>query len=441
MGNTYYVDSSQGRPENSGCAMDQPVSDYRTLKIAPGDTVLFKRGTVTRCAVNSPDGEPGKVITFGAYGEGPKPIFMGSVNLSDASDWEESSPHIWRYTGTIPNEVCNLIFDHDRQCGVLAWTVEDLDAQGKWYYSLIGKQRNRPASEMQEPAELLLYSVQNPGEYYQEIECAIFGERKMLSAQKYVTFENLVLKYSGVHAYGQANADHVTIRNCEFYFIGGCVWDRHQRIRFGNGIELWDYGQDFVLDGCVFDNVYDSCVTHQGGSNCRPPERVFFVNNIFKNYGMGAYEARDRIGIDTHFDGNICIGAGLGFSLQGETPPRKSELWPQPMGHHLFIWRIHHATEGGQISVRNNVFYESPYGAAVYSTIAPEAEAQFDFANNRYYQTKEEYLIRWNGTNYGSSEFETYKRETGNDKGSVFVKPCFIDEAHGDYRLAAGVLV
>lgn len=221
---------------------------------------------------------------------------------------------------------------------------------------------------------LYVYSEKNPGEYYGDIECAVFGHRCLLAAKKHVTINNMSCKYSGVHAYGQSFVKDVTIKNCEFRFIGGCVWDRIQRIRFGNGVEIWEYGEEFTLQNCYFDQVYDSCTTHQGFKNENPCLRINIVGNIFKNYGMAAYELRDRIALDTHFDGNVCIGAGRGFSLQGETPPRKSELWPQPMGHHLFIWRIYAPTENGCITVRNNVFHDAPYGAAVYSTIDPEAE-------------------------------------------------------------------
>ena len=268
------------------------------------------------------------------------------------------------------------------------------------------------------PKILYVYSNGNPAAYYGHIECAVFGHRCLITGKRYVNINNMSGKYSGVHVYGQSFVKSVSIKNCDFRFIGGCVWDRIQRIRFGNGIEVWEYGEDVTVENCYFDQVYDSCTTHQGFKNEKPCLRINIVNNIFKNYGMAAYELRDLVAQDSHFDNNLCIGAGRGFSLQGETPPRKSELWPQPMGHHLFIWRIYHASENGCITFRGNVFHDAPYGAAIYSTIAPEAEKQLRFENNIYYKNEDDYLIRLGGKNYGKNEFEAYQAEQDNDRGS-----------------------
>ena len=178
------------------------------------------------------------------------------------------------------------------------------------------------------------------------------------------------------------------------------VRSRELRIRFGNGIENWDHSRDILVRDCLFDGIYDSCVTHQGpGEAAGLAVNVAYVDNVFRNYGMAAYEARDKVGINVRFEGNICEGAGEGFSLQDETPPRRSEIWPQPMGHHLFIWRMEHGTEHGGIFVRNNDFGSSPYGAAVYSVISPEAEGQFVFEGNRY-RKESGLLVRWGGRNY-----------------------------------------
>ena len=69
------------------------------------------------------------------------------------------------------------------------------------------------------------------------------------------------------------------------------------------------------------------------------------------------------------------------------------------MGHHLFIWRMPHDTEGGSIIVKDNVFGSVPYGAAVYSIVSPEAEAQFIFEGNTY-EKKDGLIVRWGGENY-----------------------------------------
>lgn len=421
---TYYVDSNLGRKENDGLSELTPKSSYRDIpEIKPGDTVLIKAGSVFRDHIFSPNGEEGKVITWDMYGTGPKPLFLGSVNLHDRSLWTETEDkNIWACKADFENDVCNIIFDGGESCGILAWEYEDLDKTGKWHYTHMGY--DRPGEKLPKRLEkmrkvLYLCCEGHPCDVYKDIECAVYGARFMIIGNKYISFNNMSFKYSGVHGYGQDNVKCVSIRNCEFRFIGGCVWSRQQRIRFGNAVELWEHGEDFVLENCFIDEVYDSCTTYQGpAALTRPPKNVFFINNIFKNYGMAAFELRDVIAESVHFDGNICIGAGLGFALQGEVPPRKSELWPQPMGHHLFIWRVPKTTENGLVTIRNNIFHEAPYGAAVYSTILPEADRQIVFENNIYYKSQSEYLIRRCGKNYGKDDFELYRQELKTDNGS-----------------------
>ena len=420
----YYVASNSGKPENDGLSELTPKSSYRELEIVPGDTILFKAGSVYRDAIHSPCGEEGKYITWDMYGEGEKPLFLGSVNLHDASLWTEKEKNIWACSYDFKSDVCNLIFDGDKECGVLAWEYEDLNAKGKWHFTYMGylgdgkSNKVVPEHIVKSGKVLYVYCEGNPAEVYSDIECAVYGHRCLIAGNKYIRFNNIAGKYSGVHVYGQSMVKDVKISNCDFRFIGGCVWDRIQRIRFGNGIEVWEYGEDVTLEHSYFDQVYDSCTTHQGFKNEKPCVRINIVNNIFKNYGMAAYELRDLVALDTHFDGNICIGAGRGFSLQGETPPRKSELWPQPMGHHLFIWRIYGPTENGCITVRNNVFHDAPYGAAVYSTAHPDADAQLVFENNIYYKDEDTYLVRLGNKNYGKNEFALYQKEQNKDKGS-----------------------
>ena len=99
--------------------------------------------------------------------------------------------------------------------------------------------------------------------------------------------------------------------------------------------------------------------------------------------------------------------------MLGETLPRSSEIWPQPMGHHIFLWRMESATEGGYVEIKNNRFGKAPVGAAIYSIISFDAEAQFAIDGNFYTQNNK-LLVRYNGENF--SNFTEYTEKTGNDK-------------------------
>jgi len=133
---------------------------------------------------------------------------------------------------------------------------------------------------------------------------------------------------------------------------------------------------------------------------------------------MASYEQRDVLPLYAEFIGNVCEDAGEGFSRLGEAMPRRSEIWPQPMGHHIFLWRIPYATEGGNLTISGNEFGPAPVGAAIYSIISPEAEAQMTVDNNKY--TKNDVLLnRFGGENF--AELEEYVQKTGNDKNSSYL--------------------
>ncbi|MDD4061858.1 MAG: right-handed parallel beta-helix repeat-containing protein [Kiritimatiellae bacterium] len=434
MARTYYIDPRAGDDSRGGLEESQAIRTYERLSLSPGDTVLFRRGSVIRGVLHTCDGETGSPITYGAYGDGPAPTFLGSASASDASKWTREQPNLWRFEGEFPSEVCNLIFNGGESCGNLRWSLADLKQQGEWYFTGIGV-----CSEDKWAAGrgdvLYLFSESNPGEYYSDIECALWGQRKMVSGRRNIVLQDLAFRYSGVHGYQDVRVEKITIRRCEFRFIGGAVWSRPLRIRFGNAVEMWDGATDVTIEDCIFDNIYDSGVTHQGSDASDTPRRVYFRNNLFIDNGMAAYEWRGPAASDIYFEHNTCIHAGGGFSMQGETPPRQSEIYPQPMGHHVFIWRLDKPEELGPIYIRDNIFYEAPYGAAIYSIIDPVEEKKFVIDRNCYYQTTNDLLARIAGRNFRPAEFREYQA-AGFDAQSLFADPKFVDAKHADYRLA-----
>lgn len=427
---TYYVDSHAGDDGRDGLDASQPIRTCRNLHLLPGDTVLFKRGSVIRGGIEACDGSELGVITYGSYGTGNKPVFMGSAPVNSEEEWREERPSVWRFQGVFPSEVCNLIFDGGEGCGHLRWQLEDLKHQGEWHYTQWGQNSDKNVSDKSKreaEGALYLFSSINPGLFYKSIECALWGGRKMIGGKQYIVFENLIFANSGVHGYQESHAHHITIRNCEFKFIGGAVWSKELKIRFGNAVELWDGAQDVVVERCIFSNIYDSGVTHQGSNQSDTPERIYFRNNLFMDCGMAAYECRGPSVRAVYFEHNTCINAGGGFSLQGEVPPRQSEIYPQPMGHHVFIWRMEKPIQKESVFIRNNVFYEAPLGASLYSMIDSADEQNLVIDENTYCQTAGNLLVRMSGRIYGMDQFSLYQMETGHDKNSIAADPYIIE--------------
>jgi len=434
----YYIDPQNGNDANNGLSLDQPFKTHVGRNFAPGETVLFKRGSVCRGELFACDGSEKGYITYGAYGTGPKPIFLGSVSADEPDRWIEDRSNVWKYTGIFPTEVCNLVFNGDESCGYLRWQLTDLKHQGEWYYTALGassappEQTDRPRCE---EGVLYLYSTGNPGKFYKSIECSLWGQRKLAAGRRYVRFEDLEFRNAGVHGFQDCRLDHVEIRRCDFRWIGGATWSRERRIRFGNAVEFWDGARDCVVEDCAFENIYDAGVTHQGSDTSDVPERVYFRNNLFVHCGIGAYECRGPAAREIYFENNTCVHAGGPLSMQNEPSPRQSEIHPQPMGHHVFIWRMDWPEKMGSIYVRNNIFYEAPHGAAVYSIVPPEYERHLVLDHNCYHQTTGNMLFLLNGKPYSPADWSRYRKETGRDAHSLMTDPNFVQPESPEYRL------
>ena len=422
MNKTYYIDPFNGDDGCDGQNEKTPKRDYKQLNLCPGDSVLFKCGTRIRGGLLTCSGDKNGHILYGAYGEGEKPVFIGSEPANDAAKWSQIRPNIWKYDHFFSNEAANLIFNGGESCGNFRWSVDELEHEGEWYYSSIWEnaRRIRGINDMTPETDYLyLYSEGNPAKVYKSIECSMFMGR-MVGGESYIILENLVFKNNGIHGYREVNPNNIIIRGCEFRFIGGSFWIREGNVRLGNGIEMWEGGSDILVENCIFDNIYDSGVTHQGNKADNIPERLYFRNNLFTNNGMAAYECRGPAAKEVYFENNVCINAGGGFSMQGEEPPRKSEIYPQPMGHHIFIWRMEDKLQKGNIYIRNNIFYEAPYGAAIYSIVSKDVEDKFIIDGNHYFQKSGDILNRIDGKLFKKNEFDSYINETDFDKSGTF---------------------
>ena len=115
-GTNYYVSSSTGKDTNTGTSED---SAWRSLervnkffKLYPGDQVLFKRGDEWdgSLKVNSSGTEKNPIL-YGAYGNGPKPKFYGSENVS--GEWQLHAGNIYK-TSFSKSKVEQLFFNNER---------------------------------------------------------------------------------------------------------------------------------------------------------------------------------------------------------------------------------------------------------------------------------------------------------------------------------------
>ncbi|MBE6634088.1 MAG: hypothetical protein E7620_07095 [Ruminococcaceae bacterium] len=408
---TYYIDLLNGCADADGLSPSHARNAYADLPLEAGDTVLFRCGSFVRDCLHTVP-----FVRYGAYGDGELPTFCGSLDVSRPTDWAETqTPNVWKCLTAMPGDVGNLVFNENDCTATLRWEMRDLRCQGDFYgHGTVPTEQTKTKDEQ---TTLYLYSAGNPALVYSHIEAVPYNHRQLVKLRQGITLEDLRFINSGVHGMA-GQGDHITVRGCVFENIGGCPWSRELRIRFGNGLEIWHFGNHILVEDCFFKNVYDSCVTHQGpGEDTRPAEHFICRHCVFDTYGMAAFEYRDKLPVASVFEENVCLNAGCGFAMLGEELPRKSEIWPQPMGHHIFLWRIPSPTEGGSLRISGNRFGAAPVGAAIYSIISPEAEAQITLENNLY-TPNSTLLVRFGGENH--TALSEYQAATGKDAESSY---------------------
>lgn len=107
FGSTYYVSSSSGSDANPGTQAQpfQTIAKVNGLSLAPGDSVLFKRGdTWNEQLIPAASGASGSPTTFDAYGSGAAPVLTPVINLAGAT-WTHNSGNI--YTTTLSTAIAS----------------------------------------------------------------------------------------------------------------------------------------------------------------------------------------------------------------------------------------------------------------------------------------------------------------------------------------------
>lgn len=103
-GRTFYVDSQTGQDSNDGQAPEHAwrgLERVNTATLQPGDTVRFRRGGQWRGSLFPVSGDETGPVTYTSFGEGEKPLILGSLPRNRPQDWVQVSDKIW---ATLPME-------------------------------------------------------------------------------------------------------------------------------------------------------------------------------------------------------------------------------------------------------------------------------------------------------------------------------------------------
>jgi hypothetical protein len=362
-GSVYYVSNSGSisgnglTPETAWLTLDQ----VNSAVLKPGDVVYFERGGVFRGNLWGQTG-----VTYSAYGEGAKPIINGSPeNYSQPDKWKPTEyENLWVYDEVFDRD-CGLIVFNDGD----AWSVKLIVGSLGFEGSFEEMKNDLEMYHSLDDRRIYLVSTEgNPAERFDRIDFAL--RNNVIICGDDCTFDNIAVKYGGSHGIGTANVKGLTVRFCEFGWIGGSIQGINATTRFGNAVEIYVACEDFTVDHCYVYQIYDAGLTHQfKGDNGSPVPmvNVTYTNNLIEyctysieyfldeshNPGKHAeskYSTDEQIMKSVVIRGNIMRFAGYGW---GDQRPDKTAA------AHLKGWD--HANPADGYIVENNIFDRSRY--------------------------------------------------------------------------------
>lgn len=377
---TYYVSSINGNDENDGLT---PETAFKTLDkvqgiMTPQKRVYFERGSVFRLKkpfYTTP------ATHYGAYGEGPKPQFLGSErDYADASIWSVYEGDIW-VLDLDTDDACQMNFNNDTYIGVKKPSYDLINIDGDFYH------------DNQNKKLYFKLSNGNPGEVFENIEIATVKYIINFGNSNDIKIDNLCLKYPTIHGIFGGNSRDLFVTNCEISWIGGYyVHGNADFERYGNAVEIWFRGENIAVKNCWINQVYDAALTFQGlvGTDLTEFREIYFENNLIEHTSMNFeywishrdYEGKpsqDGIMHDIRFSGNLLRGAGYGWSGV-QRPHRGNQAF-------LLTWgRVFKAGIVKAFYIMNNIF-DCADCSYIYSHLPSEQDGLF-VCGNSYYQKK-----------------------------------------------------
>lgn len=372
-GKTYYV-SADGDDNNDGLSENTPVKTLEKVTelksvLKDGDAVLFRSGDIFRGQFTVTNG-----VTYSMYGDGAKPEIWGAFENAATLDWEKTEQENV-YCAYVPNyikDIGNIVFDFGKECGFRKHIEGDLEL-------LMDLDFRHDKTEK----KIYIYSEKgNPGERWSDIELC-YNKTIISGKANNTTFDSLVLKYGAAHGIGIGSISYedpdrpkhiglknVTVRNCEFEWIGG--GNIRVGSRYGNAFEIWGGCDGLIFENNYINQIYDAGVTQQyNGYNFGDDpvmiENVVMRDNLIENCvysyeyfltvwkddGKGGHCAdpdNEAAFKNVLFENNICRKSGYGWGNQ--RPARQTAT-------HIKSWEHTNKTEN--FVIKNNIFDRGDY--------------------------------------------------------------------------------
>lgn len=332
-------------PTDAVYRIDEAASldEVNAMEIAPGATILFRRGGVWRGQIRAKSGIPGHPIRYGAWGEGPAPVIQPSTAKDSPDDWSQEADGLWRCDSGAVADVGNVILD----CG----------ASGCLFKRGSRGELSRDLDFWFDPetARVLVRSDGgNPSSRWRSIELAtkIHGIDQGMAHD--VEYDSLAIRYSAAHGFGGSGTKRITIRNCEIHWIGGGYLYTDtlgNGVRYGNGIEFFGSAEDILVENCRVSQCWDAGLTNQSNIPDSVERNIVWRGNHVDHceYSYEFWQqGRGGVAENIRLENNIFSDAGFGWG--------HAQRW-NPNAAHLMIYDTTAPTPG--FAVKGNRFSRS----------------------------------------------------------------------------------
>lgn len=334
-------------------------------------------------------------------------IFGYSHNVGDPKYWRETDEAcVWELVRTFGGDIGNIVFNGETMAFKLNIDYNDdgtmkVHETGRQFSSYHDITDNMTFWHDPHDGRLYLrFDEGNPGEICNDIEIApyCFTSEICIKNTNDVVIDNIIFKYAGSHAIAGGNAVNLTVRRCEFYFIGGSIQypEKLDSARFGNGVEIFGNCDGYLIEDCYFDSIYDAAVTFQWTQvndidTVNVMKNITFRNNVMErcNYSIEYFQNVGDEGTyigNITLEGNMCWYAGEGLCTQRPDPHSET---------HIKSWWGHPNDLNGYFNVKNNVFAYSDAYLVQINAKDPNDVPELD--GNVYIKTAEQPVLSWLG--------------------------------------------
>lgn len=359
-GRAYYL-SENGNDCNDGLSPDTPLKTLdaiKNIKFCEGDAILLERGSLFRGCITLET--PG--ILLSAYGEGAKPrIYSSPKNYNNTSDWLETDiKDVYCCEERFNQDIGNIVFN-----GGEFYAFKQLVGSFGFDGNLAGLNLDLMMYHCEHDKKLYLCSKGgNPAERFSSIELCPFGSIVSLKADG-ITIDNICFKYTGGHGVCGSERRDITVKNCEFGWIGGSIQyfnkESGEYVRFGNAIELYADVENFTACYNYIYQIYDAGVTHQFFHDVKRKMNMIDCNyhhNLIEYCTYSVEYALQKQTTDEDYSmqninisDNIMRYAGYGF---GDQRPDKANA------AHIKSWDLENRSRN--MVIKDNVFDRGKYG-------------------------------------------------------------------------------